>query len=178
MSVKITVKDHGWRRLMRLAEELRQEPHVRVGVLAEKGSESRDGGVTNVELAAIHEFGAPAAGIPERSFLRSAFDANKTKYQGRIKSHLKQVIGGSMDLHKMFDLIGLEAATDVKKGITAGAGIPPPLKQATIDRKGSSRPLVDTGRLLASITHVVETGGGGHGEGGHGEGGHGHGGVH
>lgn len=36
------------------------------------------------------------------------------------------------------------------------AGIPPPLQPETIRRKRSSKPLIDTGQMLASITHRIE----------------------
>ncbi len=42
----------------------------------------------------------------------------------------------------------------VKEKITEG--IPPPLRETTIARKGSSKPLIDTGTLRASITHKVK----------------------
>jgi hypothetical protein len=55
----------------------------------------------------------------------------------------------------MFDALGQQMVSDVNQTVRSGAGVPPPLKPATIARKGSSRPLVDTGRLLSAITWVV-----------------------
>jgi phage gpG-like protein len=45
---------------------------------------------------------------------------------------------------------------EIKKTITAGRSEWKPLKPATIRRKGSSKPLIDTGKLRASITHRVD----------------------
>ena len=44
----------------------------------------------------------------------------------------------------------------IKQKITEGDPSWPPLKPETIKRKGSSKPLIDTGKLRASITHKVE----------------------
>lgn len=44
----------------------------------------------------------------------------------------------------------------IKETITKGRSEWPPLKPETIKRKGSSKPLIDTGKLRASITHKVE----------------------
>lgn len=44
----------------------------------------------------------------------------------------------------------------VKEKITQSDPDWPPLKPETVKRKGSSRPLIDTGRLRDSITHKVE----------------------
>jgi len=44
----------------------------------------------------------------------------------------------------------------IKQKITQGDPSWPPLKPETIKRKGSSKPLIDTGKLRASITHKVE----------------------
>ena len=44
----------------------------------------------------------------------------------------------------------------IKEKITEGDPDWPPLRPETIKRKGSSKPLIDTGKLRASITHKVE----------------------
>jgi len=69
-----------------------------------------------------------------------------------IQKLLKQVIRQKMTLRQMFDIVGLQAANDIKKGVVSGDGIPPPLKPETIRRKKSSRPLVDTGRMIGAVT--------------------------
>ncbi|MDF7681191.1 hypothetical protein PT300_11600 [Enterobacteriaceae bacterium ESL0689] len=49
--------------------------------------------------------------------------------------------------------MGEKLAGEVKRKIQSG--IAPPLDPKTIARKGSSRPLIDTGNLLQSITYEV-----------------------
>lgn len=55
----------------RLLED--QDATARVGLLAGTDGEVLIRGV-------VHEFGSRDGNIPERSYMRSAFDANKTKY--------------------------------------------------------------------------------------------------
>ena len=61
------------RKLRALMKRLAGAEHniVNVGILQSGGASRRHaGGASIVEIAASHEFGAPAAGIPERSFIR------------------------------------------------------------------------------------------------------------
>ncbi len=52
-----------------------------VGVFNDAGSEPR------ATIAMYHEFGAPAAGIPERSFIRSTVAENKSQVRKIFKKH-------------------------------------------------------------------------------------------
>ena len=59
-------------------------------------------------------------------------------------------------LHKAAERVGNEGRTRVVKGIQSGApaGIPfKPLNPLTIERKGSSKPLINHGDLIGSITY-------------------------
>ncbi len=111
------------------------------------------GGINNANLAAVHEFGAPSAGIPERSFMRAPFDRNVEKYNRFMGSRAR-------DLRRSFKRI-LAAAGELVKADMIRAiddGLSPGLKPATIRAKGSSKPLIDTGQLKQAIT-VKTTGG-------------------
>lgn len=113
--------------------------------------------VTNVDIGVWHEFGIPKLHIPERSWLRSAFDANHDKWTKYAAELTKRVLSGKLSLYNALNRLGLLAATDVKKGITTGEGIPPPNSPTTIARKGSSRTLVDSGQFVGAIDHDVVT---------------------
>lgn len=107
------------------------------------------------ELAAIHEFGSPAAGIPERSFLRATLRNKSRAIIATTGKIAKAYLAGRVGLVQGLGLLGAFVSTEVKKTITEGAGVPPPNAPSTIARKGSARPLVDTGRLLGSITWEI-----------------------
>ena len=152
---KTRIDDRAWRKMTARVGEL--SAAVKVGVLASTGGDARhpDSDITMVELAAIHEFGSPAAKIPERSFIRSTF-RDKATLLGAVMGKLARgVVAGTMQPERALAILGEVGAAEVKKTITEGAGVPPPLKPETVARKGSDRPLVDTGRLLDSITYEV-----------------------
>lgn len=156
MSGSIVVVDHGWDDLMRAMHRAAQdEPHVKVGVVGDGAGQSHaDSGLTNAELAAVHEFGTIDGHIPERSFLRSTIDENAEKYHDFAKAlHLK-VIEGKITTTDALGLFGARVVADVKRKLQAG--IDPPLADSTVDRKGSSKPLIDTGALINSITWMLE----------------------
>ncbi|ETS31164.1 hypothetical protein PTE_03118 [Photorhabdus khanii NC19] len=104
-----------------------------------------------------HRFLASAAAnninIPERSFLRSTFNENKGKYANKLAKSIKSELKNNGDPQQALEKLGEIVARDVKRKIQAG--IDPPLSQATIKRKKSSKPLIETGQLLQSITYEV-----------------------
>jgi phage gpG-like protein len=159
MSRAVTDRDLGYRALMRRLGELR-DISVSVGVRGgqlEGGAVLVDGDDEEdiVEIAAVHEFGSRDGRIPERSFLRSTADENVRKYERLLEKATERVVsGGAPEL--AFGMVGAIATGDVQRKIAAG--VPPPLAPVTVKRKGSSTPLIDTGRLRQSIDFVVEVG--------------------
>lgn len=139
------------RRAVRLAES---DAHVQVGVLASKGGDATtaDGKLTMIELAAIHEFGSDAAGIPARSWLRGTFENRRDEVARTAAKIAAKVIEG-MPLGRGLGLLGAWAVGEIKKHVRSR--IDPPNSQATIDAKGSSVPLIDTGRMINSVAHDV-----------------------
>lgn len=92
--------------------------------------------------------------IPERSFLRSGRDKNKARIENKVKTLLPDVIQNNVSVHVFMDMIGQEYAGLIQKELRNLSA--PPNAQMTRERKGSSNPLIDTGRLLGAIKHEVE----------------------
>lgn len=88
--------------------------------------------------------------IPERSFLRTGHDENADRVLNQTERALSLVINGSMSIDELLDLYGEQMSTAIKKKIRDISS--PPNSGVTIERKGSSNPLVDTGGLIESIT--------------------------
>lgn len=153
MRSKFAAKGQGLEKLRKLARELSIRPQVKIGVLGAAVYHGDE--LTNAELAAIHEFGAPRAGVPERSFLRSTADQKRRQWIDLLTKVLEKAVEGKTTPQVALELVGQKAVADVVAHIRTGAGIPPPLKPATIAAKGSTRPLVDTGRLVQSISYAV-----------------------
>lgn len=132
---------------------------VVVGVMGEKAAamhaaSPESARLTNVEIGLIHEFGAPKAHIPERSFLRSTFAEQREKVIQVAAKAAQKVYADESGFERRLGQIGLYLAAEVKKKIVSK--IAPPNAPSTIARKGSSTPLVDTGQLLDSITHAIK----------------------
>lgn len=128
---------------------------------------------TNAWLAGIHEYGCnitvtpkmraflhsqglhlkpttTVIKIPERSFLRSGHDANIDRVMTQTNRAISQVLTGKMSVDDMLDLCGQQLATAIKtymRDLSSPANHP-----YTVEQKGSSNPLIDTGGLLESIT--------------------------
>lgn len=140
-----------------------ERAHAKIGVLQSKGGNAERDGITMIELAAIHEFGSPNAGIPERSFLRSTFRVHRRQELLALVTKLAgQVTSGNMTTKRALGILGQWGAAAVKNTIrskqTIGMtdpGARQELLQSTIDRKGSSTPLIDTGRLINTISYEV-----------------------
>ncbi|HVJ26384.1 MAG TPA: hypothetical protein VM493_02545 [Vicinamibacterales bacterium] len=132
-----------------------------VGIHEAKGSETKEvregeeaSDMTLSDVAIIHEFGAPSAGIPERSFIRAWADESKARHDEEMAKMAKLVIAGKMDLETALARLGLRRQAEVQKRIADG--IPPPNSPKTIEAKGSSKPLVDTGQLRSAISHEIK----------------------
>lgn len=152
---KVTYDASVWEALKLQVEKL-SGAHVRIGVLT---GPHENADITIAELAVIHELGAPAAGIPERSFIRASLERARPEMVQFIAKLAKAVVLGRITSAQAHGLLGEWAVAKVRDYILEGQGVPPPLKDATIARKGSARPLVDTGQLLHSISYAVEAGG-------------------
>ena len=88
--------------------------------------------------------------IPERSFLRTGHDENADKVLKNASMALGQVIDGKMSIDTFLDSCGQMLADKIKLHIRDLKS--PPDHPYTIEQKGSSNPLVDTGGLIESIT--------------------------
>ena len=62
-------RDNGFKAFFKGVRDLGSS-RVKVGIQGREAAEIHAGGLPTVALATIHEFGAPNADIPSRSFLR------------------------------------------------------------------------------------------------------------
>ena len=92
--------------------------------------------------------------IPERSFLRTGHDANIDTVLEKASRAIGQVIEGKMSKQQYLDLIGQQLATKIKEYAVQLSS--PPNHPFTVERKGSSNPLVSTGDLIGGITWRTE----------------------
>jgi hypothetical protein len=153
MPVKISERDTGERAFYKAFASL-GKLRAKVGVQPPEASDSHEDGITFVELMTIHEFGAPAAGIPQRSPLRSTADINQRKYLDGLAKVVKTAKESPDKAFAALNELGEAVRGDVV-GRIFGGEIEPPLAPATVARKGEATPLFDTGALANSVTSTV-----------------------
>lgn len=167
MAGDVVVKNDVWKRILRDVKGL-DKFSAHVGILASKGGaevpakKSVDptsgevvGELSLLQIAAIHEYGSKRAGVPERSFIRRTFNVKRDELVKLCARLCREVITRGMAVEKAYALLGQWGAAEVKKTITEAEGVPPPNAPSTILAKGSTRPLVDTGRLVGAIAYEV-----------------------
>ena len=91
--------------------------------------------------------------IPERSFLRATFDAQRGKLEAAAERVVGKVLDGKMTADEAAQTFAQFAETLFRRGLLAVKR--PPNAPLTIALKKSSQPLVDSGRLRASIRSIV-----------------------
>jgi len=153
----VRVVNDEWRRIMRTVTSMGKQV-VKIGVVGDEATNEVEPGITLARLAGVHEYGAAIQMkwgvllIPERSFIRSTI-ATKKNYVDEIAKLVKAVVDGRITEEVALNRLGARISGDVKAAI--GKGIPPPNAETTIERKGSSKPLIDTGRLRSAVTWAV-----------------------
>lgn len=154
--MRITTEVRGGNRLGNKLRQIRERLGRNRGVLVglPKGLGSYDDGAPIAVIAAIHEFGSADGLIPERSFLRAPLRQSADELKAQWRKLLPRVVSGELTMHQTMDQVGAMAAAVSQEAISAG--IQPSNADATVAHKGSNKPLIDTGRLRQSITHVVE----------------------
>lgn len=139
--------------LRKLADLVASGAQVKVGVPA---GTSRSNGRSQGLIAAVHEFGAPSRNIPARPFLRPSIIGSKDQIGALNARNLKRIARDQTDVGTALGQLGVFAVGQVKVQIRSGNFAP--LSPRTIARKKSSRPLIDSGQLVQSITYRAEVG--------------------
>lgn len=109
-------------------------------------------GLTIGDIAGFHEFGTQT--VPQRSFIRGWFDERQEFIASTLRTQFQQVLDGKRPIEQAAERAALALEGDLKQRILEN--IPPPLRPATIKRKGSSLALVDQGILRNAIRAIVK----------------------
>lgn len=98
---------------------------------------------------AIQENGVAGRSIPARPFMRPAYENNAPKWTRMAAGGFKAAVAGAIDLGDALEQIGGVAAGDIAKAIQAVTS--PKIKYKR--KNGSTKPLVDTGQMIQSVTY-------------------------
>ncbi len=109
--------------------------------------------INMASLALIHERGSAANNIPARPFMKQTRQRAEGRFARLLRRLYKQVVDGKVRPFDGLSKLGMAYEGEMKNTFTTGSFTPN--KPATIKRKGSSRPLIDTGHLRQSITSKV-----------------------
>jgi hypothetical protein len=145
----IKVVDKGFSAYHQAVKELHGSA-VQVGIFAEVGDKV-------LTKAIVNEFGTTQAGkkrnvtIPERSFIRSTYNKQYKKVSKRFGQIFYSFAERKYDVKRRLKLIGQEQVSETQKTITNFKT--PANAPSTIQKKGSSHPLIDTGELRSKITY-------------------------
>jgi len=137
-----------------------RDSEVLVGIPQEK-IHRKKGKINNASLMYIMTHGSPIRNIPARPVIEPAIEAagNKERIAAELKdaatAYLERDPQRAIDFLNRAGIAGMNAS---KRWFTDARNAWEPDKPATIKRKGSARPLIDTGQLRKSITFVVREG--------------------
>lgn len=134
--------------LNKLSRSLRSGAAVKVGFLE---NATYPDGTKVAMIAAIQDFGAPSVGIPPRPFFRNMVAAKKDEWPKAIAQLL---VANNYDARRTLEQTGAAIAGQLRQSIIDTND--PPLSPRTIARKGSRKPLVDSGHMLQSVDYEVE----------------------
>lgn len=173
-------------KLSDVIQKLDKRRSIKVGILKPKGSEPVSEDLDMAGLGAVHEFGTTInvtpkmraflhyigvhlrkdttqVEIPSRSFLRKALLTAEGKKalqvwnveeKQALMDYLNKDTVSADALANTIGAKGLERVNDAFQ--TEGFGEWTPDSQITINRKGSAKPLIDTGALEGAISYEVK----------------------
>lgn len=157
--VKIKDKDKKYKALKKQIA-IAKKSAITVGIHDAEGSiiveDEYSNTKTILDIAILNHFGGKTESgndIPARPFITQWVDSNKARINSNIKKVSEMIIKG-MPAEKALELYGQWAVGEIKKNITQNKPFEPN-SEYTIQKKGSSTPLVDDGQLIASITYKI-----------------------
>jgi len=134
--------------LDRMLKKLRKGKTLDVGFMSDA---TYPDGTPVAMVAAIQNYGAPAAGIPARPFFSNMVREKSPEWGESLGEVLK---ANDYDSDAAMKAMGLGIEGQLQDSIRATNS--PPLAEATVDRKGFNKPLIDTAHLLNSVQSAVD----------------------
>jgi len=171
LAANLIVKDFGWTKISRELK-LMDGSYTKVGfpenAEVKKPSKKIKGEKVATDMseiaivAAFNEFGTSgtkssrsggsSVKIPPRPFMSTSFDESMDGLN-RLKQKLYiKIINGEITLKVALSIIGEYMVAKTKKKIRDIKS--PPNAPSTIKKKKSSNPLIDSGQMINSVTHV------------------------
>ncbi len=132
-------------------EEIEKLKNLQVRVGYQQGEAQEDDGVDLLDVAMWNELGTSRA--PSRPFMRKSVDENADKISAFLKAQLQKLARGETTAEQILKAVGVFQKGLVQAKIRDGDFAPNAPR--TIRRKGSDKPLIDTGRMRQSVNFVI-----------------------
>jgi hypothetical protein len=153
MAAGFTDTDKGMEKIRREMEKLKSMS-VKAGIVEGAGEVD---GVAVAQYAAWNEMGVPGVKkkwkIPPRPFIRGWIDNKRASIQKTVEKLFGLVSNGSLDANTAVGRLGQYAQDGIKTYIKTGDFVAN--AEITILRKGSSRPLIDSGTMRNSVRYEI-----------------------
>lgn len=172
--MKVTIKDKN--RLPEIITNCKKISGKKIWVGIEPGKMSSDGELTLQALASIHEYGCrinvtpkmraylhrqglhlkettTTIVIPERSFIRAGYDQNEKSFLKFVESQLENALFKGHSIDTFLSVCADQLAGDIQEFAVDLSS--PKNHPFTVEQKGSSNPLVDTGEMIRAIKGKV-----------------------
>jgi hypothetical protein len=136
--------------LLDIANKVGDERSLKVGFMEQ--ADYPDG--TKVAMiAAIQNFGAPAAGIPPRPFFTNMVKEKSPNWGKSLGNLLER---NNYDGIKSLELMGEGIKGQLQRSINETND--PPLSPVTVAKKGFSKPLIDTATMIRAVDYMIDDG--------------------
>lgn len=132
-------------------KELEQLKKLQVRIGFQRGKKKYDDETDMCDVALFNELGTSKS--PSRPFLRQSVDDNGDKINALCKSIMKNVANGSCTAEEAYKKAGVYIKGLVQEQIKNGEF--EANKPSTIKKKGSDKPLIDTGQMRQSVNFVI-----------------------
>ena len=133
----------------RYFRELKKLENMEVAVGFQDGS-SYENGATVMEVAAYNEFGS--SDTPARPFMKQSFESHGDELQAAC-DEVNRTLANGGNTQQALEKLGVMAKGLIQEEIASGNFAPN--AASTIAKKGSDKPLIDTGNMRQSVNYVV-----------------------
>lgn len=149
--LKSTVKDTWTKEGVQLKAIINRLKKLQVKAGFQSDNQVNENGVQIVEIAMFNELGTSK--IPSRPFMRTAVDNHPDEISNMVSELYVKLIDGE-PAENILNYAGVTLKGLIQKEIKDGNFEPNAL--STIKKKGSNKPLIDTGMMRQSVEYVVD----------------------
>ena len=135
----------------RYFKELQKLAKLEVRVGFQAGEATEEGGADVAEIAAYNELGS--SNTPARPFMKQSFETHESDLQ-KACDEVNRTISNGGTAEQALNKLGVFCKGLVQEQIVSGDFAPN--AESTIAKKGSSKPLIDTGTMRQSVNYVIK----------------------